>query len=128
MELINNSANNGGAILAVVNASVSFTGTSSFISNLAMQGGAISVNSNSKLVFNKSFTFTNNGHNTRGSCGGAMYLAISSIFLILPHTGVRWENNHACLRGAIYVFNANLLINKNASFSFLAKISLVVLM
>ena len=58
---INNSANNGGAILAVVNPSVSFAGTSSFISNSVMQGGAISVNSNSKLVFNKSFTFTNNG-------------------------------------------------------------------
>ena len=56
---IHNSANNGGAILAVVNASVSFTGTSSFISNLAMQGGATSVNSNSRLVFNKSCSFTN---------------------------------------------------------------------
>ena len=36
-----------------------------------------------------------------------MYLYISSAFSILPHTIVRWENNHANLGGAIFVFDAN---------------------
>ena len=38
----NHLANNGGAIYAAVQTSLSFTGTSSLSSNSAMQGGAIS--------------------------------------------------------------------------------------
>ena len=111
---INNSANSdGGAIFALVNISLDITGTSNFSSNSAMQGGAISANVNSTLTFNGNIKFTNNGHNTdklRDSHGGAMYLAISSTFSILPHTTICWENNHAILGGAIYVLNVNPFI------------------
>ena len=105
-----NSVNgNGGAIFAVTNTYLSFTGTSSFLSNSAIEGGAISANSNSKLTFNGNVSFTDNGHNTEDSCGGAMYLAISSIFSILPNTTVHWQNNYANLGGAIFVLNSNPL-------------------
>ena len=97
---------NGGAIFAVSNISLSFTGISSFSSNSAMQGGAIAANSNSTLTFNGSVNFTSNGCNMGDSHGGAMYLAISSIF---PNTTECWENNCANLGGAIYVLNANPL-------------------
>ena len=39
-----------------------------------------------------------------------MYLAIGSIFFILPHTIVCWENNHANLGGAVYVVTGNPFI------------------
>ena len=111
----NNSAQgNGGGIYAATNISLSFTGTSNFSRNSAMQGGAISAISNSKLTFNGTNSFTNNGHtanefniNNGVSCGGAMYLAISSFFSIFTHTTMRWENNHANLGGAICVSDAN---------------------
>ena len=114
----NNSAQgNGGAIYAATNISLSFTGTSNFSRNSAMRGGAISAISNSTLTFNGSISFTNNGHTTNkfninngDSRGGAMYLGISSLFSIFPHTTVHWENNHANLGGAIYVYDANPLI------------------
>ena len=101
---------NGGAIFAVRKTLLSFFDTSSFCSNSAMQGGAIFANLNSTVTFNGNISFTNNGQNTRDSCGGAMYLGISSTFSILPRTTVHWENNHANLGGAIYVMNANPLI------------------
>ena len=103
-----NSVNgNGGAIFAVTNTSLSFTGTSNFFSNSAIEGGAIFANSNSKLTFNGNVNFTDNGHNTEDSHGGAVYLAISSFFSILPYTTVHWQNNHANLGGAIFVLNSN---------------------
>ena len=39
-----------------------------------------------------------------------MYLGIRSTFSIFPHTTVHWKNNHATLRGAIYVSDVNFLI------------------
>ena len=107
----NNSAySNGGAISATTNIFLSFTGTSNFSRNSAMLGGAISAISNSTLTFNGTNSFTNNGHTTNEfninngvSCGGAMYLAISSFFSIFNHTTVHWENNHSELGGAICV-------------------------
>ena len=106
---INNSAKNGGAIFAETNICWSFTGNSSFFSNFAVQGGAI-FNYGSKLTFNGNINFTNNGHNTRDSRGGALYLAFSSEFSVSPNTTVCWENNHATLGGAIYVLNVNPFI------------------
>ena len=111
---VSNSANsNGGAIYTAANTSLSFTGTSSFISNSAVQGGAVSANVNSTLSFSGNISFTSNGHNTDklgDSHGGAVYMAISSTFSILPHTTVCWEDNHANLGGAIYVLNVNPFI------------------
>ena len=111
----NNSAQgNGGGIFASTNISLSFTGKSNFSRNSAMQGGAISAISNSTLTFNGANSFTNNGRTTNEfninngvSCGGAMYLGISSFFSIFTHTTVHWENNHANLGGAICVSDAN---------------------
>ena len=124
----NNSAqDNGGAIAAETNISLSFTGTSNFNSNSAMQGGAIFAIRNSTLTFNGANTFTNNGHtnkfniNNGVSCGGAMYLAISSLFSVLPHTTVHWENNHANLGGAICVSDANPSIYCTDSEQFILK-------
>ena len=128
---INNSANSdGGAIYAQVNVLLHITGTSSFQSNSAIQGGAISANINGTLIFNGSIKFANNGHNTdklRDSHGGALHLAISSTFSILPHTMICWENSHAILGGALYVLNVNpfvycamdqvSILKKNASFN-----------
>ena len=39
-----------------------------------------------------------------------MHLAITSTVFIFPDTTVCWQNNHAHLGGAIYVFNANPFI------------------
>ena len=104
----NNTVNSdGGVFYAVANIMLNFTGTSSFSSNLAMQGGAIAANLNSKLTFDGMINFTNNGHNTRDSRGGSLYLTISSILYIWPNTTVCWENNRANLGGAIYVLTAN---------------------
>ena len=102
---INNSANgDGGAINAYDGVLVSLTGASSFSSNSANQGGAITAYYNSTLTFGGNISFTNN---TANSHGGAMYLYIRSTFSILPHTTVRWKNNHANLGGAIYVYDSN---------------------
>ena len=104
----NNTVNSdGGVFYAVANIMLNFTGTSSFGSNLAMQGGAIAANLNSKLTFDGMINFTNNGHNTRDSRGGSLYLTISSILYIWSNTSVCWENNRANLGGAIYVLTAN---------------------
>ena len=92
---------------------ISLVPPASFQSISAMQDRAISPNINNTLTFNGSIKFTNNGHNTdklRDSHGGAMYLAISSTFSILPHTTIFWENNYAILGGAIYVLNVNPFI------------------
>ena len=104
----------GGAIYALTNISLSFNGTSNFSSNSAMLGGAISAYRSSTLTFNGSIGFHNNGHNAKfnngdngDKLGGAMYLATSSTFFILPHTTVCFENNHATLGGAIYVSDVN---------------------
>ena len=110
----NNSAQgNGGGISATTNIFLSFTGTSNFSRNSAILGGAISAIVFSTLTFNGANSFTNNGHTTNEfninngvSRGGAIYLAVSSLF-ILPHTIVHWENNHANLGGAICVSDAN---------------------
>ena len=104
----NNTVNSdGGVFYAVANITLNFTGTSSFSSNLAMQGGAIAANLNSTLTFDGMINFTNNGHDTRDSRGGSLYLTISSILYIWPNTTVCWENNRANLGGAIYVLTAN---------------------
>ena len=107
----------GGGIFAVTNISLSFTGTSNFNSNSAMQGGAICANRKSTLTFNGSISFINNGiHinafsiNSAGnalSFGGAIYVGLSSTIFIFPNTAMYWENNHANVGGAIYVYNVN---------------------
>ena len=102
---INNSANgDGGAVNAYDGVVLNLTGSSSFSSNSAKQGGAITAYYNSTLLFDGSISFVNN---TGDSHGGALYLYISSAFSILPHTTVHWENNHANLGGAIFVYDAN---------------------
>ena len=75
-----------------------------------MQGGAISVIYDSTLTCNGYISFTNNGNiSFTGNGGGALYLSINSYLSILSATRIYWENNHAKLGGAIYVFNANPL-------------------
>ena len=102
-----NSANSSGGVIYVgSNASLIFNGTSSLINNSAVQGGGIFADE-STIIFNKNIGFANNGHNTGDSRGGALYLYISSTLSILPNTTVCWENNHASLGGAIYVFDVN---------------------
>ena len=105
---INNSANNdsGGAIYSEVKILLSFTGNISFSSNSALRGGAIFAHE-STLRFDGNISFTENEHNTGDSHGGAIYLYISSSLTIMPNTTVYWENSHANLGGAIYVFDAN---------------------
>ena len=105
-------ANTGGAISICDYVVIIFTGTINFISNSAMKGGAILADRNSKLTFDGNISFTNNGHDSTNevSRGGAIYLALNSTFSILPHTTVRWENNHATLGGAIYISDINPLI------------------
>ena len=128
-EFSSNSVNyHGGAIAASTNISLIFIDTSSFSSNSAMQGGAISAIQNSTLTFNGANSFTNNRHTTiklniknRVSYGGAMFLAISSLFFILPHTTVHWVNNHANLGGAIYVYDTNPLIYCTNTVEFIRK-------
>ena len=108
--------NDGGAINTHTNTEITFTGTNSFSNNSAVKGGAISANVSSTLTFDGNISFTNNGHNTNemnineNVHGGAIHLAFSSIFFLMPNTTVYWENNHASLGGAIYVFNTNPLI------------------
>ena len=79
-----------------------------------MQGGAIPANSSSTLTFDANISFTNNGHDTNemnsNSHGSAIYLTFSSNFSLMPDTTVYWDNNHASLEGAIYVFDANTLV------------------
>ena len=48
--------------------------------------------------------------------GGAIYLLISTVFSILPHTTMHLENNHATVGGAINVHDVN-------SFSYCALIA-----
>ena len=38
------------------------------------------------------------------------YLTFSSNFSLMPDTTVYWDNNHASLEGAIYVFDASTLV------------------
>ena len=111
---INNSAHyDGGAIYAVYNTLFSFSGINNFTDNIAFSGGAIYAESNTTLTFNGTFYFTNNGYHggridtlTAGSTkGGGVYLGFRSTFSILPNTTVYWENNHANLGGAIYVYD-----------------------
>ena len=116
----NNAASKGGALSTVNCVKLTFNGASSFSSNSAMNGGAIFARRNSTLTFNGHLSFTNNGNhgnklrinNAEGAInrGGAMYLALSSTFSILPHTTVCLKHNHATLGGAIYVSDTNLLI------------------
>ena len=112
---INNSAHyDGGAIYAVYNTVFSFSGINNFIDNIAFSGGAIYAESNTTLTFNGTIYFTNNGYHggridtlTAGSTkGGGVYLGFRSTFFILPNTTVYWENNHASLGGAIYVYDS----------------------
>ena len=64
---IRNSANNGGgAIYAVTNTSLSFTGTSDFSHNSAYSGGAIYTSHNTVLTFIGNNNFTNNSAYTEG--------------------------------------------------------------
>ena len=65
---INNSASLGGAIAAVYNTSLSFTGTSNFINNSAKGGGAIFADFNTSL----SFTGTSNFIINSADGGGAI--------------------------------------------------------
>ena len=113
---------------------LSLNGTSTIESN---KNGAISA-SDTTLVLNGMISFTNNkGSNSYvdgGSGGGD-----NSTLFILPDTTVNWDNNHANLRGAIYVFDDNsnpvitvvkfsLKSKENVSFNSLARICLMVLM
>ena len=113
-KFINNSAYyDGGAIYAVYNTVFSFSGINNFIDNIAFSGGAIYAESNTTLTFNGTIYFTNNGYHggridtlTAGSTkGGGVYMGFRSTFFILPNTTVYWENNHANLGGAIYVYD-----------------------
>ena len=116
-KFIANSAEYGGAIDAHTNVVLTFSGSNNFINNSAYIGGAISTSLNITLTFDGNISFTDNGYSAnisnvdslnRGNeeihgVGGAMYLGVPSKFSILPHTTVRWENNHATLGGAIFV-------------------------
>ena len=110
---INNSASNGGAISAN-NTLLSFNGTSHFINNSAPIGGAIMTNINNTMTFNGTIYFTNNGHYGEGvnsmngyNFGGGVFMGLISTFSFLPNTTVYWENNHASLGGAIYVYDVS---------------------
>ena len=116
----NNAASKGGALSTVNCVKLTFNGASSFSSNSAMNGGAIFARRNSTLTFNGHHSFTKNGNHGNKfrinnaedgiSRGGAMHLALSSTFSILPHTTVCLKHNHATLGGAIYISDTNLLI------------------
>ena len=110
---INNSAYyDGGAIYALYNTSFSFSGINNFLDNIAFSGGAIYAESNTTLTFNGTIHFTNNRYHgskidtlTAGSTkGGAVYVQIH-LPNTLQHTYIYWENNHASLGGAIYVYD-----------------------
>ena len=119
--------NDGGAINTHTNTEITFAGTSSFSNNSAVKGGAISAYYNSTLTFDGNISFTNNGHNTNetdmntNTRGGAIYLAFSSFLFLMPNTTVYWENNHARLGGAIYVFDINPLIYCTNIATFIAR-------
>ena len=101
-----NSATRGGGIYASYNSVLNISGTSNFSSNSAVRGGAIFLNNNITLTFDGAIHFTGNKHNTKVeviSNGGAMFLDVTSAFIILPNTTVCWVNNQATLGGAIFV-------------------------
>ena len=114
---INNSVINdighGGAIYAIDNNVLNFTGTSNFVNNSAASGGAIYTSIHNALTFNGTIYFNNNGyyggeaHTLNGYTGGGVYMGIKSTISILPHTTVYCENNHATHGGAIYVQDAS---------------------
>ena len=110
---INNSADAGGAI-ATNNTILSLNGTSHFINNSAPMGGAIRTKINNTLTFNGTIHFTNNGHYGEAvnsvneyNLGGGVFMGLISTFSILPNTTIYWENNHASLGGAIYVYDVS---------------------
>ena len=99
-----NSATRGGGIYASYNSVLNISGTSNFSNNSAVRGGAICLNINVTLTFDGVIHFTRNRHNTEvSSNGGAMFLDVTSAFIILPNTTVYWVNNQATLGGAIFV-------------------------
>ena len=113
---INNSANStwgsGGAIDVYNNSTLSFIGVSNFERNSATRGGGIYASYNSVLNISGTSNFSSNGavhltgnrHNTKVSTsGGAMFLDVTSAFIILPNTTVYWVSNQATLGGAIFV-------------------------
>ena len=110
---ISNSADrSGGAIQTSGTSVVRFDGTTNFVNNSASNGGAISIDTNSTLKFNAPVIFTNNygqiyGRLNKTTYGGGIYMGLKSYFFILPNATVHWENNHAMLGGAIYVFDAS---------------------
>ena len=94
----------GGAIYTFNNTLLRFNGTNNFINNSVYYGvgGAIMADINTTLTFNGTIGFTS-------STGGGVYLGLKSTFFIFPNTTVYWDNNHAFLGGAIYVFDTNVL-------------------
>ena len=108
---INNSAGVGGAVYTFGSNVLSFNETTNFINNSAHSGGgAVYVDNYSKLSFNGTVNFTNNicSVDVNGDAvGGGVYMGLQSTFSILPNTTVYWENNHATLGGAIYVYDAS---------------------
>ena len=108
---INNSAGVGGAVYAFGSNVLSFNETTNFINNLAHSGGgAVYVDNYSNLSFNGTVNFTNNVCNNDenvDAAGGGVYMGLQCTFSILPNTTVYWENNHATLGGAIYVYDAS---------------------
>ena len=104
----------GGAIDAYNSVVLTFTGTSSFSSNLAEQGGAISAYINTALLFDGRISFVNNGRDelnmNRDSSGGAINLVFDATFSVARDTTVYWENNRASFGGAISVRNINNFI------------------
>ena len=86
-----------GAIHALHNTRVSFSGTSNFISNVANFGGKIYTSGGT--IYTSDFTYG----------GGGVYIGLKCSFSILPNTCVYWENNHAAHGGAIYVVDASPL-------------------
>ena len=108
---INNSAGVGGAVYAFGSNVLSFNESTNFINNSAHSGGgAVYVDNYSNLSFNGTVNFTNNVCNNDenvDTAGGGVYMGLQCTFSILPNTTVYWENNHATLGGAIYVYDAS---------------------
>ena len=99
-----NSARKGGGIYESCDSVLNISGTSNFSSNSAVQGGAIFLNKNITLLFDETIFFTGNEHSAEvSSNGGAMFLDVTSTFIILPNASVYWVNNHATLGGVIFV-------------------------
>ena len=105
----NRAAAAGSAIYTDINTKLSFTGTNNFIGNSAGNAGGAICTSNTKLSFSGISTFDSNiviydiGDYERHG-GGALNLK-NSTFSIFPNTTLYWENNHAALGGAIYVYD-----------------------